>query len=421
VGWVDLRSNANITNMAASPLDLAKAAADNGKWSIAIDQLQNLSIDQIKQNELVLDIALQVLIQGDFDQQWEIAKIISKLGDIAIQPLLDLLNDTDINLEDRWVVARILGEFHQPQVVTALIELIQQHEDPELTEIATSALTKIGVPAISMLTDLLATPDRYSAVATLAQIRHSRTIDPLIQVIDDPDPHLRTLIVEALGSFHDARIPPLLLVKLTDVVATVRKAAVTALCLRSDLAAELNLSQHLRPLLFDLDLTVCQATALGLARLPDRSIVEVLTEVLLSPHTPTELQSSVILALGWIGTKSAIDSLILALPNVSTNLAPEIAIAIGKTEREQVYASQILINYLQTADHRHPTVIKQEIAAALGNLGNPDIVPDLIQLLDDPDDRVKLYTITAISKLSPKGAPQVEHLFKTANQERGLG
>jgi HEAT repeat protein len=393
--------------MAASPLDRAKAAADNGKWSIAIDLLQNLSIDQIKHSEIVLDISLQVLIQGDFDQQWEIAKIIPKLGDIAIQPLLDLLNDLDIDLEDRWVVARILGAFHQPQVVTALIGLIQQHEDPELTEIATGALTKIGVPAISMLTDLLATPDRHTAVATLAQIRHSRTIEPLIQVIDDPDSQIRMLVVEALGSFHDPRIPPLLIAKLTDIAATVRKAAVTALSLRSDLAAELKLSQHLRPLLFDLDLSVCQATALGLARLPDLSIVEVLTEVLVSPHTPTELQSSVILALGWIGTTQAIDSLILALPNVSTNLAPEIAIAIGKTEREQVYASQILVNYLQTADP-HPPMIKQEIAAALGNLGNPDIVPDLIQLLDDPDDRVKLYTITAISKLSPKVAPDRE-------------
>jgi HEAT repeat protein len=384
--------------MAAVHLDRAKTAAANGNWSIAIDRLQHLSIDQIAHSEVVLDITLQVLTQGDFDQQWEIAKIIPKLGNIAIQPLLDLLNDTDIDLEDRWVVARILGEFDRPQVITALIELIQQQEDLELTEIATSALTKIGVPAISALTDLLATPDRHVAISTLAQIRHSRTIEPLIHVIDDPDPQLRSLVVEALGSFHDPRIPPLLLTKLTDVSLTVRKAAVTALCLRSDLAAELDLSQQLRPLLFDLNLAVCQATALGLARLPDRSNVEVLTAVLLSPQTPTELQSSIILALGWIGTIPAIDSLMAAFSQVDPSLAPEIAIAIGKTEREQIYASKILVNHLQGLDPS-AAIIKQEIATALGNLGNPDIVPDLVQLLDDLDDRVKLYTINAISKL----------------------
>ena len=385
--------------MAASPIDRATAAAANGNWSIAIDELQHLSIDRIADSEPVLDIALQILIQGDFDQQWEIAKIIPKLGNIAIQPLLDLLNDTDIDLEDRWVVARILGEFQQPQVITALIELIQQQEDLELTEIAITALTKIGVPAISALTDLLATSAKYIAVATLAQIRHSKTIEPLIQVIDDPDPQLRSLAVEALGSFHATQIPPLLIAKLTDVSPTVRKAAVAGLSLRGDLAAELNLSQHLRPLLFDLDLSVCRAAAIGLARLPDLLNIQVLSAVLLSPQTPTELQSSVILALGWIGTIPALDCLIEAFAHVDPSLAPEIAIAIGRTEQERVYASQILANYLQIVAPS-AVIIKQEIATALGNLGNPAIVPDLVRLLDDPVDRVKLYAQNAISKLS---------------------
>jgi HEAT repeat protein len=387
--------------VAARSIDInrAKAAVDMGQWSIAIDSLHNLPRAQIDNNELVLNLALQILIQSDFEQQWEIAKIIPKLGEIAIQPLLEILNDIDIDLEDRWVIARILGDFQQPRIVTALIELIRQHEDPELTEIATSALAKIGVPAISALTDLLTTSDRLIAVATLARIRHSQTIEPLIQIIDDPDPQIRALIVEALGSFHDRRIPPLLLAKLTDLAANVRTAAVTALSLRSDLAAELDLSKHLRPLLFDLNLAVCEATALGLARLSDPSIVAVLSEVLQSTQTPTALKSSAILALGWIGTQPAIDSLIAALPNIDQNLAPELINSIGKTTQSQIYASQILAGYLKNSAE-HSAVIKQEIAAALGNLGNPHIVPDLVNLLNDPDDRVKLYTISAISKLS---------------------
>lgn len=399
-------------------LNHAQAAADSGKWSISINSLQNLSIAQIENNELVLDIALQILTQADFEQQWDIAKIIPKLGVIAIQPLLDILNDTGIDLEDRWVVARILGDFDQPQIVTALIKLIQIHEDPELTAIAIGALTKIGIPAIAALTNLLDTSDRYIAVATLAQIRHSQTIEPLIQVIDDPDPQIRSQSVEALGSFHDPRIPRILLTKLTDVAANVRKAAVIALCLRSDLAAELNLIQHLHPLLFDLNLAVCQATALGLARLTngaapsidnalsteDHTIVEVLTKVLRSSQTPDELKSSIILALGWIGTRQAIDSLMAAIPITDPKLAPEIIIAIGKTPQERIYASQVLIDYLHSVNYTlriHPSIIKQEIATALGNLGNSQIVTDLIPLLGDLDDRVKLHTMTAISKLSP--------------------
>lgn len=383
-------------------IDRARSAVDVGNLSSAIEFIQHLSIDQLPDNELVLELALQILSQGDFQQQWEIAKIIPKLGEIAILPLLDLLNDEDIDLEDRWVVARILGDFPQPPAIAALVELISHNPDPELTAIATSALTKIGVPAIATLTNLIDTADRRIAVTILAQIRHSETIEPLIQVSNDPDPQLRTLSIEALGSFHDDRIPPLLLAKLTDPDPHVRQAAVTALCLRSDLAIELDLSQHLRPLLFDLNLAVCQATALGLSRLPDPAVVKALTEILLSTHTPSPLRSSVILALGWIGTPAAIDSLILALNprlEISINLVAEIIIAIGKTERESIYASQMLVNYLH-ANRSAPAIVKQEIATALGNLGNSNIISDLVHLLADSDDRVKLHTSNAISKLS---------------------
>ena len=240
-------------------IDRATTAANSGNWSIVIDTLQNLSLAQLNNNDRVLDLTLQVLIEGDFEQQWEIAKIIPKLGEIAIQPLLDLVNDGDVDLENRWFGARILGAFARPQVVTALIELIHQDEDPELTAIAIGALTKIGVPAIAALTEILTTPvafppaHRRIAVTILAQIRHSQTIEPLIQVIDDADPQIRTLVVEALGSFHDSQIPPLLLTRLSDATASVRTAAVIALSLRGNLAIELDLLRHLRPLLFDLD------------------------------------------------------------------------------------------------------------------------------------------------------------------------
>jgi HEAT repeat protein len=389
--------------MPSPDLNPAIAAAERGMWSLVIECLQNLDLTPLDDREQILDLALQVLLQGDFEQQWQIAKIVPKLGEIAIQPLLDIVNDTDLDLEDRWFGARILGEFRQPQVVTALVAIIRQHEDPELTAIATNALAKIGTVAISALTDLLATPDRGIAVAIMAQIRHSQTIEPLLQVIDDPDPQIRTLALEALGSFHDPRILPLSIAKLSDPVASVRQAAVVALCLRSD-ATEIDLLGHLRPLLLDLDLAVCEATALGLARLPDPEVVTVLTEVLGSIHTPNSLKSAIILALGWIGTRSAIDSLMVALVDTTPDLAPAIVTSIGKTEQERVYASQVLVSYLhgyqRGAYSADSAIVRQEIAAALGNLGDRNTVSELVQLLADPDDRVKLHTITAISKLS---------------------
>ncbi len=391
-----------------SSIDEAAAAADCGRCSIAIDYLHKLPLDRINGNDRVLDIALQILAEGDFEDRWQIAKIVPKLGEIAIQPLLDLVNDPNIDAEDRWFGARILGEFDRPQVIAALVDIIKNNEEPELTAIAVGALTKIGTSAIAALTATLATPDlpaaqRQIAITILTQIRHSQTIEPLIHLLDDPDPQLRTLIVEALGSFHDPRIPPLLITKLTDTAANVRKAAATALSLRSDLAIALDLSRHLRPLLFDLNLAVCEATILGLARLPDPKVVVLLTEVLVSDRTPTALKSPVILALGWIGNQTAIDSLIAALPNIPLDLAPEIIVALGKTELEREYASQRLVDYWESAAvaSTHSAIVDREIAAALGNLGNIASVPTLVKLSADLDDRVRLHAITALAKLSP--------------------
>jgi HEAT repeat protein len=389
-------------------LNRAIVAADNGMWSIVIDCLQEVPLDRIKANERVLDLALQLLLQGDLEQQWTIAKIIPKVGEIALQPLLEIVNDPDIDLEDRWAAVRILGAFSQPQSIEALVFLIQQDEDPELTAIATGALAQIGMPAISAVTELLVPDGSGSssqialAVGILARIRHSQTIEPLLQLVDDPDPQIRSLVIEALGSFHDPRIPPLLISKLTDVSASTRTAAVVALCLRGDLATELNLLDRLQPLLFDLNIEVCEATARGLARVNDPGVVPVLAKVLGSQQTPDRLKAAVILAIGWIGTQPAIDTLIAALATTAP-FAPELIIAIGKTECDRTYASQQLVTYLRSS-HITTTplqsIVKQQIATALGNLGNLATVPDLEQLLTDPDDRVRLHAQTAIAKLS---------------------
>ena len=80
-------------------LNSAIDATERGMWSEVIDYLQRLPLAQINELEVrskILDLAVEVLLQGDFEEQWDIAKIIPKLGEIAIQPLLDLVDDLTI-------------------------------------------------------------------------------------------------------------------------------------------------------------------------------------------------------------------------------------------------------------------------------------------------------------------------------------
>lgn len=396
--------------MASFDFEPAIVAAATARWSIVIDLLQMMPLTlSDSERTLAIDLSLQVLLNGDFEQQWQIAKIIPKLGEFALPPLLKLLNDPEIEIEDRWCIARILGGFKRSAAIAALIELIRQSADPELSAIATGALAQIGTAAIPALVDLLPTADCALAVTALAQIRHSQTIDPLLDTLHHPDPHVRTITIEALSSFHDARIPPLLLPHLSDLAPSVRCAAVSALCLRRD-EIECDLIRHLQPLLFDLNLEVCEATALGLARLPDPQVVTVLSEVLASSHTPVKLRSAVIRALGWIGTRSALASLAAGLATAPPASLVEIITSISNTETDRTAASQLLADYLRTNLATSTASVKQEIAVALGNLGDTSSVPELIQLLGDPDNRVKLYTIAAIAKLSPTIPPEILQL-----------
>jgi HEAT repeat protein len=394
-------------------LKLVLTAAQTGNYQKAIQSLQSLNIEGQSEGDRVqiLELCLEILTAGDFQERWEIAKILPKLGDMALEPLIDLLTNTEYELEDRWFAARILGEFRNATAIAALVDCLGVDTEPEIAEMVTSALANIGTPVIVALTELLATPNRKLAVQVLSQIRHSQTLESLIGVIDDPDAEIRTLAIEALSSFHDRRIPPLLISKLTDLAAPVRRAAVIGLTMRSDLAVELDLVEKLAPLLFDLNLSVCGATALGLSRISNPTVVPILGRVLKSPHTPLELQSKLVLALSWIATPIALDDLAATLFTAPTHLVIEIIDRIGQIDREQKYATELLIKFLRSSEiNQHPTSVISAIACSLGNLGDTQSVDELVQLLGKTDDRIKFQTICALQKISPHLPVQIREL-----------
>src|SRR4028118_1555477 len=119
-------------------LEQAAAAAQQGNWSLLNQYLQQLPLGKKTTDsdaepalvndtdlEQVLNLALDVLDAGDFQERWEVAKVFPKLGAIAIAPLIELLEDDEADLEMRWFAARILGEFNDPVVVTSLVELLR--------------------------------------------------------------------------------------------------------------------------------------------------------------------------------------------------------------------------------------------------------------------------------------------------------
>ncbi|BAZ28040.1 HEAT repeat-containing PBS lyase [Cylindrospermum sp. NIES-4074] len=396
----------------------AQAAHDAADWSLLIQYLQRLTLEGnsqqseiVKNREYLLKLALSILEMGDFQQRWDIAKVLTRLGNIAIPPLIEIIEDEDAEEEWRWYAARTLGEFQHPDALAPLVELLKSHENEELKAMAAAGLGQMGSLAIAPLSKLLAQEDtRVLAVRSLSHIRQTETITPLLSVIDDPEATIRTAAIEALSSFHDDRVPPVLLRAIDDVAATVRRAAILGLGFRPDLRKSLDLVTRLQPRLYDLNLEVCCAAVLALSRMGGDEVSQHLYQVLMLPSTPKALQLEIIRALSWLGIPSSLQYLQQALNQSSSEtLWLEIVTVLGRIQQPYLttLASEILLDILQTL---HPATkiaqIKCAIALSLGYLGKMQSVEPLISLLADANALVRLHAVAALKNLAPEVAHQ---------------
>ena len=396
----------------------ARTAYDAADWSSVIQYLQQLILgadsehpEIVKNQEYLLTLTLSMLEMGDFQQRWEITKLLTHLGKIAIPPLIDILKDEDAEEELRWYAARTLGEFQHPEAIAPLVELLKTDEDEELKAIATTALGQMGTVAITSLTELLLDEDtRLLAVRSLSCIPQPETITPLLSVVQDPQAAIRAAAIEALSSFHDERVPPVLLNALDDIAATVRRAAVLGLGFRPDLRQALDLVTRLQPKLYDFNLEVGCATAVALSRMGGDDAAKYLFDLLISPDTPITLQLETIRALSWVGTPSSLEYLQTAFNQItSETLWQEIVTVLGRVQKPQLTtpAAEILLQILPS---QHPATeianIKSAIALSLGQLGKMQAIEPLIWLLADSNASVRLHAIAALKNLDREAAHQ---------------
>ncbi|MEG4324855.1 HEAT repeat domain-containing protein [Microcoleus sp. herbarium5] len=414
-------------------LEQAQVAADRQNWPGLVECLQQVTAKGTKpQEQHILDravsLAIQALEWGDFQDRWEIAKVLPNLGNGAIAPLIAVLEDEDADTEPRWFAARILGKFDRPEVIQALVELVKNSEE-ELSQIAAETLGNFGPTAIESLATLLLQEDsRQFATAALAQIRRSETIAPLLSVVGDSQVAVRAHAIEALSCFHDSRIPPVLVAALKDPATAVRKEAVRALGARAYLDAELDLVNLLKPLLSDIRLEVCQQAAIAIGRVKTDAAAAALFELLRSPTTPVELQIETVRALSWMENATALaylhQTLMAPFNNKNPTVYQEIVTVLGRVEKPELkaVAAEILIDLLK---RNHPAVQeavgKNSLALGLGKLGDMRGLDALILMLGDADSSVRLHCMAALKQLGAAEARQkLENLVKQESLEARL-
>jgi HEAT repeat protein len=364
-------------------------AADRGDWEAVSTGL--LELDPSVDGAKILAWSLRVLTQGDFADSWQVAKVLPKLGDLAVPALLDLLQDPELEAATHWCVGKILGESPSELVVTGVIELLNQEPPAEMVEILVRVLTDLGTSAIQQLTKLLAAPhQRKSVVRALGHIRHSQTIEPLISVVNDPDTQIRQVAIEALGSFHDRRVPPILIAALADPDGQVRRLAAINLGMRPDLASEMQLVDRLAPLLQDLDLPVSLAVAAVLGRMGTAAAAIALGDCYQQNTCPIDLRQQIVYAWGSIDLPITLDCLRQVLWSADDQTAVVAVRSLDRLKSQQPAVAQLLSEYIQNpATSSNSPRLRQEITAVLGNMPNLLGVEGTVRLFADADERVR--------------------------------
>jgi HEAT repeat protein len=394
-------------------------AADQGDWEAVSDGL--LELDPSSDGAEILAWSLQVLTQGDFVDSWQVAKVLPKLGDLAVQPLLDLLQNSDLEAATHWYVGRILGELRSALVVTGVIEQLSHDPPAELAEILVRVLTDMGKPAILQLTQLLAIPhQRKAAVLALGHIRHSQTIEPLISVVSDPDAEIRRVAIEALGSFHDVGVPPVLITALADLDRDVRRVAVTSLGMRPDLATEMQLVERLTPLLQDLDPGVYLATAAALGRIGNEAAALSLGDCYQKKTCPINLRKQIVYAWGAIDLPIVLAYLQQVLWTADDETAVMAVRSLARLKGQQPAVAKLLGEYIQNPAANNSPRLRQELAAVLGNM--PDLlgVEGTVWLLSDPDERVRWQAIYCLQQGGDQVAEKLQQLAQTSTTPNGM-
>ncbi|MGK7958501.1 MAG: HEAT repeat domain-containing protein [Crocosphaera sp.] len=223
----------------------------------------------------------------------------------------------------------------------------------------------------------------------------------MLKVTNDPNPQIRGIALECLGSFHQKQLIPIFIQALNDPVSAVRKEAIIALRMQPELTADIDIIQHLKPLLHDINLEICQQTALTIGGIRSDRAIEELGILLNKRTTPLPLKKEVIKALIWMELPQALTCLKQILFTQNLEICQIIINLLGTQKAEIVkhQASQILIDFLESnCPISKETKIKKSIAVSLGELGDKIAIIALKKLENDPNKSVQLHAISGLKK-----------------------
>jgi HEAT repeat protein len=237
---------------------------------------------------------------------------------------------------------------------------------------------------------------RISATRLLGMLGDKQAQDALLARLADKNPRVREAAVEALGRVGDEKTVEVLLEKLEDRDPAFRLHIVRALARLGDERAVLPLAKRLD----DKALEVRIAAASALGALESRNAVAPLLKKL--EDTPAkdssvELQKQILVALGKIGDKKALTSILPMLDSPYPDIRKHAAEALGIFGDERA-----VLPLVEKLADISPEV-RNASAYALGKLGDKRAVEPLLRMLKENNPELRITAVYALGNLK---APQ---------------
>ncbi|MFC1822298.1 HEAT repeat domain-containing protein [Thermodesulfobacteriota bacterium] len=396
---------------------------DPEKTQLILDQL----CDQSDVEELVS------LIGDSFDEVRKVAKniLIKKWRKPSIPFLIEKIKSPDIH--SRSNATELLATFKDPSCVPQLISMFN-NANPTIKKNVLKILGKIGGQQAKKLI-ISALNDEswdvcHSAVQCMREMKDPDCIDPLIEKLEEKDPRIMKLTMDALGAIGDKRVAHPMINLLKDKDLMIRQKATEHLI-------EIGGAEIVEPimnLMRDEDVNVrrCAVEVLNNLKDPRTSdeliraikdadwwVRQIATESLTSikgdnivngfiamTHDPDEsLRRCAVEFFNKVHEKSAFESLIALLKDPDWWVRDKAITALGKLKDKR--AIEPIAAMIDDEE------VKSVVPSALARIGGPEVIKHLKKFILDENKQVRIETIKAFRML--KTAEAVPDLTECLN------
>jgi HEAT repeat protein len=265
-------------------------------------------------NKRAIEDLIDVIVEGrkgEAEADAVVSQAVTALDKIAapaIESLVSVLKDKDIDEIPRSKAAQILGLIENVQATEPLIEALKDESVVVRSEASKALGVIIDRRAVEPLIEVLVNEDewvtvRANAVTSLGNIEDERAVVPLIDILESGIAAIRGNAVVALGKIQDKRATMPLIQILEDEKEddTIRDNAISSLGSIGDTRAV----DALMAALNSSTISIRQNAAVALGDLAANAAVEPLMAIVSNVNEPVDLRANAAEALGKIGDMRA--------------------------------------------------------------------------------------------------------------------